>query len=297
MTARAREQVKFWRDTALGVELLRASYVTHAFSRHTHEGYAIGVIDAGVEEFNYQGATHRAAANQIVIVHPGEVHTGHAGTPAGWAYRMFYPSVELLQSIVDLSEVQTIPYFPNPVIQDPELLEQLRRLHMALEAVDSRLERESRFVWAFAQLVMRFAEHRPCIRPLGRESQAVQQMLQYLNAHVAEAIALTDLAHLTQLTPLRLLRLFQREVGLPPHAYLVQRRVERAKQLLATGMPIAAAAFESGFTDQSHLNRHFKRFVGVTPGQYAAGMDSAATRPAKRGILDKSCRTLLDCSC
>jgi hypothetical protein len=142
------EQVKFWRDPALNnTEMLRATYVTHSFSRHTHEGYAIGVIDAGVEEFTYQGATHRAIADSIVIVHPGEVHTGRAGTAEGWQYRMLYPEVKLLQqAIAELQEsTEMIPYFPNPVIQDAQLAGQLRRLHMALEAGESQLEREADF--------------------------------------------------------------------------------------------------------------------------------------------------------
>lgn len=77
--AAPQETVKFWRDAALSdLEVLRARYVTHSFSRHIHEGYAIGIIEAGTEEFFYRGATHQAHAGELVIIHPGEVHTGHA---------------------------------------------------------------------------------------------------------------------------------------------------------------------------------------------------------------------------
>lgn len=269
-----KEQVKFWRDPCLGnIELLRATYVTHSFSRHTHEGYAIGVIDAGVEEFNYQGGTHRAPVNSVVIVHPGEVHTGHAGIPEGWKYSMFYPDIALLQrAISELTDHSyTIPYFPNPVIQDEELANQMRQLHIALEKSESRLERESRFLWTFAQLVARHADSRPWIPPLSQENQVVQRIVNYLTTHYANTISLDDLATIAHLKPLRLLRVFQREMGLPPHTYLVQVRVAHAKQMLAAGVPIAQVAFDTGFTDQSHLNRHFKRFVGTTPGQYALG--------------------------
>ncbi|MBW4465836.1 MAG: AraC family transcriptional regulator [Pegethrix bostrychoides GSE-TBD4-15B] len=264
---RSTEQTKFWRDPALRMELLRATYITHSFARHTHEGYAIGVIDAGVEEFAYQGATHQATANNIVIVHPGEVHTGHAGVPDGWKYRMFYPSVALLQG--ELS--RSVPYFPQPVIQDQELAEELRRLHLALESADSRLEADCRFLWTFSKLLSRYAEHRPQTFGSGLETLAVRQALDYLSVHYAHAVSLNDLANIAQLKPLRFLRVFQRATGLPPHSYLVQMRVEQAKKLLAAGLPIAQAAFDTGFTDQSHLNRHFKRLVGVTPGQYVQG--------------------------
>jgi len=268
------EQVKFWRDSALNnTEMLRATYVNHSFSRHTHEEYAIGVIDAGVEEFTYQGTTHQAIANSIVIVHPGEVHTGHAGTAEGWQYRMLYPEVRLLQrAIAELQEDSTsIPYFPNPVIQNDQLAGQLRRLHLASEAAESQLERESRLLWTLTQLISRYADRRPVTLPLGQEHQAVLQVREYLHACFTESISLDHLAQMAHLKPLRLLRVFQRETGLPPHAYLVQRRVQQAKLMLSRGTAIAQVAYETGFTDQSHLNRHFKRLVGVTPGQYAIG--------------------------
>lgn len=269
------EQTKFWRDPSLGdVELLRATYVTHSFSRHTHDCYAIGVIDAGIEEFNYRGMTHRAGANHVVVVHPGEVHTGHAGVPSGWKYRMFYPEVSLLQRAAqELHETNTaLPYFPNPVIADIELAEQMRRLHMVLEHSGSQLERDSRFLWTFAQMVARHADRCPWgLSPRGAGGFSLQPILDYLHTHYAESISLEQLASLANLKPLRFLRLFQREMGLPPHAYLLQVRIERAKQLLALGIPISQVACDTGFSDQSHLNRHFKRWMGITPGQYALG--------------------------
>lgn len=273
------EQAKFWRDPALGnTEMLRATYVTHSFARHTHEGYAIGVIEAGVEAFAYRGGNYQAPAGSIVIVHPGEVHTGHAGVPSGWTYRMLYPDVPLLQNA--LAELQEgilqkgaagIPFFPNPVIQDAQLAAQLRRSHIAIETSKSPLERESCLLWTLAQLIARHADRRPLIVPPGQEQAVVQRVRGYLHRHYAHSVSLEQLAEVADLKPLRLLRVFQRAVGLPPHKYLVQVRVVRAKALLSAGMPIAEVAHETGFTDQSHLNRHFKRLVGVTPGLYAAG--------------------------
>ena len=273
--ARSEERAKFWRDPALNnLEMLSATYVTHTFSRHTHEGYAIGVIEAGVEEFTYQGAVHRAPAGSVVVIHPGEAHTGHAGTPAGWTYRMLYPDVTLVQKatfeLVGQAQLQ-LPYFPNPVIQDRQLAAQLRHLHIAIENSTSALERESRFLWTLTQMVMRYADYPPYLAPIGREHQVVQRIQDYLIANYADTISLEQLAHIANLKPLRLLRVFRKEVGLPPHAYLVQLRVAQAKALLSMGLPIAQVAADTGFTDQSHLTRHFKRLVGVTPRQYALG--------------------------
>ncbi|MCU0569022.1 MAG: AraC family transcriptional regulator [Oculatellaceae cyanobacterium Prado106] len=286
------EQVKFWRDPTLNnAEMLWATYVTHSFARHTHEGYAIGVIEAGVEAFTYRGASHRAQAGDIVIIHPGEVHTGQAGVPEGWQYRMLYPDATLLQQVA--AEVQEschspIPYFPQPVIRDAALAQHLRNFHVATETAASQLERDSRFLWTLTQLVIRHAGQCPGAIAVHPESTAMHRVRDYLHDHATESVSLKELAAIAQLTPLRLLRSFQRTFGLPPHAYLIQLRVAIAKQRLAelaflkaegdAGVndgrspgSIAEVAYEAGFTDQSHLNRHFKRLVGVTPRQYLMG--------------------------
>lgn len=271
------EQVKFWRDPALNdLELLRARYVTHSFCRHTHDSYAIGVIEAGVEEFTYRGAMHRAPAGSVVVIHPGEVHTGHAGIPSGWAYRMLYPNTSLMQRAgAELVGDKHLPFFADPVMADPWLAQQLRQLHQVIETSASALERESCFVWTLAQLIGRHGDRPPppSPQPPSRSSdiRLVRDLQDYLDAHLADNITLEQLARQFHLKPLRLLRLFRRVVGLPPHAYLVQQRIEQAKLLLRLGLPIVQVAADTGFADQSHLNRHFKRLMGITPRQYALG--------------------------
>ena len=270
------EKAKFWCDRELGnLELMQATYITHTFSRHTHEGYAIGIVEEGIEGFRYQGFSHVAPPTSIIIVHPGEVHTGYAVTKAGWTYRMFYPETHLLQKAA--SEIadcfQPLPYFPNPVIQDRRLAAQLRYLHLCLENSASQLEKESLFIWTFAKLISRYAQAPPPIKPISSEFSAVKLTQKYLKENYQANISLEQLSNLVNLKPLRLLRVFRKALGLPPHAYLIQLRITQAKNLLAMGMSIADVAVETGFNDQSHLHRHFKRIVGVTPGQYVRGFE------------------------
>ncbi len=93
-------------------------------------------------------------------------------------------------------------------------------------------------------------------------------MTDYLHANYERNVTLDDLAGLAQSSPYHLLRKFRRSVGLTPHAYLIQIRVEEGKRLLRAGNPISDVSAGTGFTDQSHFTRHFKRIMGVTPGQY-----------------------------
>lgn len=274
MTKATCEQVKFWRDPDLGnLELLRARYVTHSFSPHIHEGFAIGVIVAGVEAFTYRGSVHAAPAGSIVVIHPGEVHTGYAAIEAGWSYRMLYPDAALLQkSTAEVAGREgLLPFFPTPVIHDRQLAECLSCLHIILETSPERLQRETCFLWTLAQLVTRYASNHVDLKSVGREYQSVKRVQEYLRARFTENVSLEQLAALAELSPFHFIRVFRRQVGLPPHAYLTQVRVNKAKTLLALGEPIAQVALETGFADQSHLTKHFKRIVGVTPGQYIVG--------------------------
>lgn len=101
----------------------------------------------------------------------------------------------------------------------------------------------------------------------------------YLREHFAENISLTKLAQVAGLSPFHFARVFTQEFGMPPHAFQTQLRVSHAKSLLRLGWPIAAAACEVGFADQSHLNRHFKRLVEPSPGRYRASSKNVQDNP------------------
>ena len=270
-----KEYAKFWRDPVLNdLEMLRASYVDYSFSRHTHEGFGIAIVESGAMAFECRGEMHVAPAGSVAITHPGEVHTGQAVVETGWTYRTLLPAIAWLRQAAEELSCSTgsTPYFPGPVIHDVRLNRQLVALHRTLEASPSSLERESRLLWSMAQLIRGYAGDRPVARAAGKEHAAVQQVRDYLNAYYSQNVSLDELAKLVELKPLKLLRAFKAEVGLPPHAYLNQLRVYQAKRLLIAGLSIADAAADTGFVDQSHLHRHFKKMVGVTPGQYVRGL-------------------------
>jgi len=276
-----KESAKFWKVPQLPkVELLRATYITHSFARHTHEGYALGVIERGHEGFQYRGSSYVASEGSIALIHPGEVHTGHAAVAEGWTYRMFYPEASVLGQVAEqvAGHPVPLPYFPNPVITDPVLVRGLSQVHRALEYGDSPLECESRWLWVLGQLIVRYGSDRPIPTPVCPEPQRMGLVRDYLATRLCENVMLDDLAAFVQMPPFRLLRAFRAQFGLPPHAYQNQLRLHQAKLLLAQGMPIVQVAVETGFTDQSHLNRHFKRMFGVTPGQYQRGCLQKRTR-------------------
>lgn len=265
-----KEKIKFWRAQCLNnLELMQATYFDQVFARHAHDNFAIGVVEEGTGAFTYQGATQVAPAGNIFVINPGVVHTG--GGFQGWCtYRVLYPEPALLERVASeaAGKRRSVPFFLTAVIDDERLSRPLLDLHRALESPSAKLEQESGLLQVLTQMIARYADEGLVVGRIGREHKAVKQIQEYLAAHYAEQVSLDQLVELTGLSAFHLTRVFGQASGLPPHAWQTQVRVWRAKELLAQGHAIAQVALSTGFTHQSHLNKHFKRLVGMTPGQY-----------------------------
>jgi AraC-like DNA-binding protein len=209
----------------------------------------------------------------IVAINPGEVHTGGPADERGWTYRMRYLPAGLVRDIAtrQLELRDLLPEFPRPVFFDPPLVDRLVVSHQALESADAHgLAREVMLLEAIGGLLLRHGQSTQGARggpPRG--AAGVQAARDYIEQQFAEDVRLETLAGLAKMSPFHFLRLFRRVVGLPPHAFLTLTRLHNAARQLRDGMPISLVAAETGFADQSHLTRCFKRVFGVTPGRFS----------------------------
>ncbi len=253
-----------------GIELLDANYHKQNFSRHSHEGYTIGVIESGAQRFFRTGSNHVAPQHSIILVNADEVHNGCSATKDGWAYRAMYPVPELFESISrELGLNQGAPYFPQAVVHDKELAQLLRLTFTTLNESDNRLLRETLIYSAMVKLVSRHGKSKLAVNQPQVDKKQLLLIKQFLDEHPAADISLEELATLAGLSACHLLRQFQRYFGLPPHTYQIQSRLRLAKKLIRRGIKILDVALDCGFHDQSHFHRHFKRAMGITPGNYA----------------------------
>ena len=276
----AAETARYWRHAGVpGVDLLRARFVTHRYSRHAHETYTFALIEAGTEVFEYGGSLLRAGTGAVALLNPEVVHTGQAETPAGWAYRVLYPAADVIAGVAaDLGWRPGTPSFPETVVHDGHSARLLRAAHVAAEHGD-RLASSSLLRGALAGLLRAHAGPGRLAGSPGRvlrSPAAVHTVRDLLIDRLADPPSLDDLALATGMSPFTLLRAFRGETGLPPHAYLNQVRVRLARRLLDAGMAPAEVAAEVGFADQAHLTRHFKRVMGVPPGAYQREREPAA---------------------
>lgn len=253
-----------------GLELLHARYHNQIFSRHVHEGYCINLIESGAQRFYRSGANHVASQNCIVLVNADEVHDGHKAADDGWSYHAMYPTPSLLADVsIELQgRNHDAPWFPQAVVEDAYMANKLRLLFCVLNQSDNQLERETLYTSTMIELIIRHSQKTSALSKLCNEPQVVKRMREYLDANFADNISMQTLAGSLKFSPFYLARLFNKTVGLPPHAYQVQRRIQKAKQLIQHNVKLSDVAVDCGFSDQSHLTRHFKRSLGITPGAY-----------------------------
>ncbi|MGK4007985.1 AraC family transcriptional regulator [Sorangium sp. So ce1036] len=220
------------------------------------DAYAITRIDAGRSEWWSRGQVWRSAPGSFQLKQPGDVHRDIARDGPGVFQVILLPAQGVERVIGKRARVE-----PQLSAGD-ERARPFERLHAAVERGADRLALEVAVAEAIAALGAVADQPSERTRP-------VRRAVELLHARLAEAITLDDLAAHAGLDKYHLCRAFRAQVGMPPHAYLTRLRILRAKALLAAGVRPRDVAPQVGLYDQSQLNRHFRRIVGTTPGQYA----------------------------
>jgi len=248
-----------------GVEAVVAA-TRHSFARHTHDQYGIGVIAHGAQTSASGRGPVEAGAGDVITVNPGEVHDGAPIGDAGRAWRMLYLAPTLVADLCrDVSDGRIVHgEFSNPVLTDARLADRFHRLFALMIRNDGDGFAEEELL----RLVS--ATLGACITT-GNAGipQAIARARSRIDDDPASSVTLSDLAQEAGLSRFQLLRGFAKATGLTPHAYLVQRRLHLARRLIGDGISLVEAAIMSGFADQSHMTRAFRRSYGLSPGAYA----------------------------
>lgn len=247
-----------------GVELFHADFSGQPFGRHSHDAFAIGAILQGVGGYQCRGQRHALPAGTLSLMNPEEPHTGHAESER-LVYRMLYVEERRLPALLGRKHLPRGFCELNPM-DDGAVAAGLARLARAFESADA-LALESELLEVLERVFVRHGGLRP-VAPAPRDNGLSARLRDYLEAHYREAVTLESLASLLQRHPRHLIEVFRQAYGLPPHTYLLQRRVREAKRRLLAGEPAVELALDLGFYDQAHFSSTFKRFTGVTPGRF-----------------------------
>jgi len=254
-----------------GVDAVSAD-TSHAFGRHTHDQFGIGVILRGAQKSMSGRGIVEAEAGDVITVNPGEVHDGSPLGQNGRSWRMLYfdpaalagPILALTDSSTDSAELA------HPAMRDGPTAKYFLSLFRTMtdpHGGQSEIEGRENLLLLLARLI-----ERPSCERIGAP-KAIEQARARIDDDPAAPLSLDELAAIGGVSQFQLLRGFSKVTGFTPHAYLVQRRLQRARKMIAGGTSLADAAQASGFADQSHMTRLFVRTYGMSPGVYAAGMN------------------------
>jgi AraC-like DNA-binding protein len=274
------EWSQYRRLADLPVEVMHAHFVWHVYDRHSHDAYLFGVTEQGVQAFRCRGSTRASAAGMIMAFNPDDPHDGHAAARDGFTYAMLHLGTDLVADVLADARGRRagLPLFTEPVVDGGPLAGRLRALNALLLDGATRLEAQELVMGAVLAMVERYA-NQPVAAPTPWASGAPSRVRDLLHDCFADDLGADDLARAVGLSRFQLYRQFRERYGVPPSAYLRQVRLREARRRLAAGAAIAEVAFATGFADQSHLTRWFRRTYGITPRVYQQGGSLPALRP------------------
>ncbi len=266
-----RNWIELSQDADTGIESIRAHFQGHAYDPHWHDSFLVGVTEQGVQQFNCRRVRHFSTPGKVFMLEPGEIHDGHAPTEEGFTYSMLYLDPHWLErellALFEQAPVNSQPGFADTLSQDPGLATAIYSAFQALHEGDLRIVRQNAIDTLLGALTCHLDRRKHKVFD-PRMPLVAQVARDYLHAHVYEDIGLDDLAQACGVDRFRLTRAFKAAFGLAPHAYLIQLRLAKARQLLARGESPAQVASTLRFSDQSHMGRWFRRAYQLTPADY-----------------------------
>jgi len=275
--SRPSDWARFQPGATPDITLMRAHFTEHVVERHSHAQYAIGVTHSGVQTFHCRGAAHASLPGDLLLFNPDEAHDGQRGTDEGFGYAILYVDPDALpRQLQRDAGTHGSAFFREPVVRDESGAAALQRAMAAIGQPQESLRGEALTTEVLVQLLLRHGETpRSAQAPLAAGRQRMLQVRDHIRAQASRDLSVSELAREAGLSRVHLSRAFAQHFGVPPHAYLNAVRLEHAKRLLCSGTPLAQAALDAGFADQSHFNRRFKGATGLSPGAWLRQMRGA----------------------
>ena len=263
--------VRAWKPPIVGVrEVLHARFADHAYPPHTHDTWTLFIVDDGTVRYDLGRHARMAEPSMVSVLPPYIVHDGRPASPGGYRKRVLYLEPEML------GEAAIGPSIDAPILAEPRLYLDVAALHEALACVDDSLEAETRLAFVTERIRASFGIGEPALAAEPRADDA-EALRAFLDANVFDSVTMAAASASIGSTPTQLTRAFSGTFGISPHAYVVGRRLDAARDRILDGEPLADVAAAVGFYDQAHLTRRFKRFLGVTPGRFARGGQDETT--------------------
>jgi AraC-like DNA-binding protein len=243
----------------------------NSLDNHFHNRLSFAIVTEGIGEFHIKNRKQKVHAGGIVKIAPGEVHSSGKSTSSNQLkYRVFYIDNASIQHILEGEEQKSekVINFNEQISYDLNFFAQCLQAHQGLIREADILSQEIVFTNLILELIKTHSDRNVQLPMVDSRPSYLPSIIDYLHTYYSKSISLSELVTISKRSPSQIIRTFQKHIGITPHAYLINLRVIKAKKLIAQNISISQAAFEVGFTDQSHLHKYFKRINHVTPGKF-----------------------------
>ena len=233
------------------------------FTKHYHDTYTIGLTYKGVlKSFNtYQ--SYNSYEYSVRINNPGEVHSGESKQ---WSHVNFYPTIELVSNIYEqIFYEKRIPIFQRHIIENRNLFMKLHNFFTVYFQDKNSMVIETLLIDALSELILCNTIYTKSYKKIFEDKKIVDTTYEYIKDSIDTNFTLDNLAKNVNLSKYHFLRLFKKEFGLTPHAFIINERLNQANNLIKQGFSISEASIKVGFNDQSHFGRNFKKYFGYSP--------------------------------
>ena len=283
----------FWRNADMPyVELRRVEDGRKVnYAPHSHKQWSIGAITHGISTFQYRDDLYPIKETDLVMMNPDWVHTCNPVDNQPWAYWMMYVDADWLTQL--RFEAGLIPekcwqdihqpmitldpashQISNQILSQKEgnnhwysLYCEVAEVLVSTEA--DLLEKQSCFIDYITTLMSWFSDvPQTDLEKASAPQENLSAVAEFLDQSLATIPTLENLTALAKCSEGHLIRSFRRQYGLTPHAYLLNRRIQKSRELLQQGMELVDVAQQLAFSDQAHFQRTFKKLTATTPGQY-----------------------------
>ncbi|WOF24399.1 AraC family transcriptional regulator [Microbacterium betulae] len=255
-------RVRAWHPAVPSLREVYHAGFDHAYPLHTHDDWAVMLVDDGEVVYGLDGGEHRATPAAVTLLPPAVPHDGRSAIEGrGYRKRVLYLERDWLSGSAQSLAVR------RPTLHEDSSLVAARRVHAALQKPGDAMAAEHWLLVLRDHVLAHLGSPTPALRdaPLARRLRAL------IDDRLVEPLTIAAAADELRVHPSHLVRVFSQAYGIAPHRYLVARRVDLARRLLVGGHRPAAAAAMAGFHDQAHLTRHFRRILGVTPSAFTSG--------------------------
>ncbi|MGD8914787.1 MAG: AraC family transcriptional regulator [Candidatus Thiodiazotropha sp.] len=255
-----------------GVEAVTGTNVSNIFKRHIHKVYIIGKVIEGKRVITIHESSVKISKEEIFIINPGQAHSCESSKEGGncHSYQVLSVSPDIMKSLAkQISEKpENNPYFEDIKYHSKELAHHFGKIFQLFEIAVSQLEIEAEINSILSKLILQFSKVPPKICLIGNQENSVKRVCDYIANHYPENLSLNQLSQIACLSPFHFQRVFTQIMGISAHDYLIHYRISESKKMLLKSKDIADIANETGFADQSHFSKTFKKTVGIPPGKY-----------------------------